>query len=363
MAKKELIHVHKAYRPRGITEARLSMSAGENDVFDILLTYVNKKDDIPENLYYELNIADFKKEFGLEYEQNAYKKIRNSVLKLSDKSIEILDDQNRFVKFCLFQTVRWNENTKKIEVELGNYIKKLLVREKYRAATFYHVKYTLPMNSQYSKRLYIMFREWMQTGIRYDLVDDLRDKLQVPKSYKYNMFKHRVLDVALKEINERTDISVSYEEKSQRMQGGMKVVALIFRVNEKVCVTDQIEQGGAQMILEFLLSGNIESITEKQAIAIYRVAQKEKLTDDQIRDRINYVIRKNNVKNLAGYLMFAMSDKFRDSKESDIEFRDFSEREQYEEWLRLTEKKVLYGLSEEEQKRIDELKNKNSGRI
>lgn len=139
MKKNNVVQTKKAYRPRSITEARLSMSASENDIFDILLTYINRDDDIDSNLFYELNVADFKKEFGLEYEQNAYKKIRNAALKLSEKSIEILDDNNDFVKFCLFQTVRWNEQSKKVEVELGNYIKKLLVREKYKSATFFRL--------------------------------------------------------------------------------------------------------------------------------------------------------------------------------------------------------------------------------
>lgn len=72
----------------------MSMTASENDIFDILLTYVNREDDIE-------NISDFKKEFGLAYEKNAYSKVRNAALKLSEKSIEILDEKNNFIKFCL----------------------------------------------------------------------------------------------------------------------------------------------------------------------------------------------------------------------------------------------------------------------
>lgn len=45
--------IKKAYCPRSITEARLAMSASENDIFDILLTYVNRNDDIDSNLFYE----------------------------------------------------------------------------------------------------------------------------------------------------------------------------------------------------------------------------------------------------------------------------------------------------------------------
>lgn len=357
MKKSYSVQTNKAYRPRSITEARLAMSASENDVFDILLTYINRENDIPENLYYELNIADFKKEFGLEYEQNAYKKIRNATLKLSDKSIEILDEQNRFVKFCLFQTVRWNEKSKKVEVELGSYIKKLLVNEKYKSSTFYRIKYTLPMDSQYSKRLYIMFNEWLKTGIRYDSVDILRDKLQVPKSYKYNMFKQRVLDISLREINESTDIYVTYTETKQPVRGGQKVVGLTFQIKKKECVTDRIEQDGAQMITDYLKSKNVNCITQVQAVIIYRTAQKGKLTDRQIKNRINIVIEKNNVKSMIAYLIFAMSDKFDTPKDVRNGFNNFEQRNYSDEWITLFEKHCLNpeNMSEDELLRLDEL--------
>ena len=341
MKKNNIIPTKKAYRPRSITEARLAMTASENDIFDILLTYINSDEDIDSNISYELSISDFKKEFGLKYEQNAYKKIRNAALKLSEKSIEILDNNNNFIRFCLFQTVRWNEESKKVEVELGNYIKKLLVQEKYKSSTFYQIKYTLPMDSMYSKRLYIMFREWLKTGIRYDKVDMLRDKLQVPKSYIYGMFKQRILDTALKEINETTDIIVSYTEEKQPVRGGMKVTGLTFEIKKKECVTDQIEADGGQMILDYLASKGFKNLTPEQSSAIYRTASKGKLTDRQIKNRINVVLEKDNVHNLTGYLIFAMSDRFQTPNEVKAGFRNFAGRSYSDEWFLLLEKNIL----------------------
>lgn len=352
-----VVHTKKAYRPRSITEARLAMSASENDIFDILLTYINKDDDVDSNLFYELNISDFKKEFSFAYDKNAYSKIRNAAIKLSDKSIEILDENNNFIKFCLFQTVRWNENSKKVEVELGNYIKKLLVQEKYKSATFYRVKYTLPMDSQYSKRLYIMFREWLKTGIRYDNVDMLRDKLQVPESYNYSRFKTCVIEVALKEINETTDIFVSYTEKKQAVRGGMKVIGLIFDIKKKECVTDQIESDGGQMILDYLANKGIHDLTPGQAAVIYRTAAKGKLTDRQIKNRINLVLQKDSIQNLTGYLIFAMSEKFHTPKEVTAAFCRFTGRSYSGEWFQLLEKKMLCPerMTRDELSRFEEL--------
>lgn len=61
MKKSNIIQTKKAYRTRSITAARLTMSASENDIFDMLLTYIDRDDDIDSNLFYRLNIADFKR--------------------------------------------------------------------------------------------------------------------------------------------------------------------------------------------------------------------------------------------------------------------------------------------------------------
>lgn len=168
-----------------------------------------------------------------------------------------------------------------------------------------------------------------------------RDKLQVPKSYKYNMFKQRVLDMSLKEINDSTDIYVTYSEIKQPVRGGQKVVGLTFQIKEKECVTYLVEQEGAEMVIDYLRSKDVTSITQKQTVSIYRAAQRSKLTDRKIKNRIDVVLEKKNIKNMVGYLVFAMSENFETPKEVRTEFHNFEQRHYSEEWFALLEKSLL----------------------
>lgn len=348
-----------AFKPRSLVEARCGLKASENDIFDMLLSYINKDDDIADNLTYTLVIEDFKNKFGLKYTKNAYKKIRDGVGQLKGKTIDIWsDDGKKFESYVLFQTIKWNDGSGKITVKLGEDIKRMLVSQK-QSITYYEIRYTLPMNSRYSKRLYVMFKEWSLSPnkTRYDRVADLREKLQVPLSYGYNKFKERILEESIREINQSTDIFVTYEEIKKSVRGGYKVDALTFKIKLVECVTDQIEQIGAEMILDYLKSNNVTGITQKQAVVIYRTAQKGKLTDRQIKNRINIVIEKNNIKNMVGYLIFAMSDKFDTPKEVRAGFNNFDQRNYSSEWYALFEKIMLCPehMTNDEKIRFDEL--------
>lgn len=350
-----------AFKPRSLVEARCGLKASENDIFDMLLSYVNRDDDIANNLTYTLVIDDFKDMFGLEYEKNAYKKIRDGVAQLKGKTIDIWSDNGAsFESYVLFQTIIWHDGSGKITVKLGEDIKKLLVYQK-QSITYYEIRYTLPMKSRYSKRLYVMFKEWSLTPqkTRYDRVDDLREKLQVPVSYGYNKFKIRVIEESIQEINETTDIFVNYEERKKTVRGGSKVVGLEFKIKikENGCITDQIELAGAEMIINYLELNNVTNITQEQAVIIYRTAQKAKLTDRQIKNRINIVLEKKIIKNLAGYLIFAMSDKFETPKDVRFGFNNLRQRNYPKEYYLLLEKSLICdgGLTEEEKARMEQL--------
>ncbi len=348
-----------ALKPRSLVEARCGLKASESDIFDMLLSYINRDDDIAENLVYTLVVDDFKDKFGLKYTNNAYKKIWDGIGQLKGKTIDIWSDNgDRFESYVLFQTIRWHDRDGKITVKLGEDIKKMLVMQK-QSITYYDIKYTLPMNSRYSKRFYVMFKEWERSADkkRYDRLDDLREKLRVPQSYAYHKFKTRILEEALREINGSTDLYVSYEEEMKAVRGGYKVVGLVFNIGTKAGAAGQKEQDGAEKILDFLKSEGVTEITLAQACIIYRTAQKGKLTSRQVKNRIRIVLEKKDVKNMAGYLIFAMSDRFQTPGEVRDGFSRFRQRNYADEWFLLLEKSMLYPekMTEVEKLRFDVL--------
>lgn len=79
------------------------------------------------------------------------------------------------------------------------------------------------MKSQYSIRLYELFKSVLGKTNWYFSIEDLRKIFMCEKSYSHiGHFKSRVIEPAIQEINEKTDILVDYEYETE----GRKVVGL-----------------------------------------------------------------------------------------------------------------------------------------
>jgi len=77
-------------------------------------------------------------------------------------------------------------------------------------------RHLLPMKSSYSKRMYLLLKEYDKIGKRVLNVETLQDILSVPKSLKnYADFKRNVLKRAEVDINKFTDIEVKLSEKKR----------------------------------------------------------------------------------------------------------------------------------------------------
>ena len=77
------------------------------------------------------------------------------------------------------------------------------------------IGYTFNFRTKYSPKLYSMLCRFTDTGWRQDTLKDIREKLGIESNeYKrVNDFEKRVLQPAIKDINEVSNIYVSYEKK------------------------------------------------------------------------------------------------------------------------------------------------------
>ena len=83
--------------------------------------------------------------------------------------------------------------------------------------TEYELKQVVGLQSEYAIRLYELVIRWRSVG-KTNLISlaELREKLGLVDEYKrIEAFKRRVLDLAVKQINEHTDITVEYEQHKQ----------------------------------------------------------------------------------------------------------------------------------------------------
>ena len=97
--------------------------------------------------------------------------------------------------------------------------------------TEYELKQVVGLQSEYAIRLYELIIQWRSVGKTNPIsLMELREKLGLVDEYKrIEAFKRRVLDLAVKQINEHTDITVEYEQHKQ----GRVITGFTFRFKVK----------------------------------------------------------------------------------------------------------------------------------
>jgi len=198
-----------------LIEARYSYTKEEQRLVLVLVSLIEPHDEdfkhymIPVKILYDL-IGSKRKDI---YE--TVKKTIEGILKKPIK-IEFINEEGK-KQFKMFNFIRYGEYIEGegyfivgIAPELKPYLLKL--KERF---TKIPLEIVLRLRSKYAIRLYELLKQYENTGFRVDYLPDLREMLGVePEEYKdFRDLEKKVLKVAVKEINEKTDLQVNYMKK------------------------------------------------------------------------------------------------------------------------------------------------------
>ena len=173
--------------------------------------------------------------------QTAYEAILDAEKNLFERRFSFLDTDDRMVKSRWVQRVKYLDDESSIEViltyDVVNEITRIDGYEQF--FTKYLLAQTASMKSAYSVRLYELLVQW-KTAKKTPLLqlDCFREQLGVDDTeYKLmSDFKKRVLNVAVDEINEKTDLKVSYEQ----VKKGRTITGFKFKILTKDTKQDDI---------------------------------------------------------------------------------------------------------------------------
>lgn len=222
---KKKVGTSVAVRPDTIVEARYSLTPEQNNFLDIFLSEIDDEDS--NNLEYTLELKKYVPLFHNGKNKNIYRDLSKAVSEFENKGFSIISE-NKKEHYAWFSRIVYNAGEGSISLEIGKSFKEVLIQMK--RAAYYNLRFSLGLKNSYAKRIYYMTKQFEDTGIRIDLLDDLRIKLDCPPSYKkYGLFKTKVLDVAIKEINEKTDIFLQYFEVYEKN----KVTRIKFIIKKK----------------------------------------------------------------------------------------------------------------------------------
>ena len=182
---------------------------------------LDKINSVPYQLEYEFDIRKYCQICNIDYDSGKnYADIKAILKGLSDKSMWItFDDKPDEEVLC-----RW---LVKLDEDLVPYLFDLKNR-----FTSYGLRNILCMKSQYSIRLYELLKSYKIQVTKTFTIEEFKKLLMIEDIKSYNRFpslKQKVLEPAMKEINEYTDIDVTYRE----ILKGRKVIKLEFHIKDK----------------------------------------------------------------------------------------------------------------------------------
>ncbi len=233
-----------------LNESKYKLSANALDVLNIFLTQIYTEDR--EFRKFRIDIKDIEKKLGKRINNktidNICKELMSNPIKIEEGSVEqnvpesikrmadpyyYKKEQVKTINYYNWASkAAYSVAEKWFELEMHEGLKKHLLQLK-KNFTKYSFNQIKNLKSQYSKRLYMLLKRFMNTENPFYIVkvEDLLYILDVEDKYgKYfNDFRRKVLKIAIEQINEKSDIDVSVKE----IKKGRKIVRLEFKMNYK----------------------------------------------------------------------------------------------------------------------------------
>jgi plasmid replication initiation protein len=251
--KKAIATIHN-----NLIQARHKLSLEEIRLMDTIISFIQPEDE--DFKVYKIPVSIFKDVYG-EQRKDIYDVAKRTVEGLLSKPIKIESVNSKgkrvFEMFNFISYGKYEEGQGVFYVSISPQFKPYLLKLK-EFFTKIPIKYTYILRSRYAIRLYELLKQYEETGFRVDKIEDLREMLGVEENEypRFVDFERWVLKKGIKEINEKTDLKVSYTKKKT----GRKITHIEFEINSK-----NAKQGDTTQTTK-TIPQNIDTQGQKQAV-------------------------------------------------------------------------------------------------
>lgn len=307
---------NKITKSNSFVEARYKLSLAEQRLVLSVISQIEPEDE--DFNTYSINVSDFIELAGVR-NKNAYSQMKKITDSLQTKLI-IINKGDSELRATWFSTAEYFKGKGYVEVEISPKLKPYLLKLKERFTT-YKLKTVMQLKSIYSIRIYELLKQYEKIGKRVFVVDDLKEKLGVEEKYSlYGDFKKKILQVAEKELAEKTDIYFTFKE----IKEGRKVVFVEFNIlptelGESVN-EGKISEVDSEVVLDLISFGIKKEISLEILRKKWSFLQNASVKDsfnfdleftDYIRAQISYInekIRKGTAKDPVPYLLKSIKE-------------------------------------------------------
>lgn len=202
----------------------------------MLLAIINARetgDGITADSKLQIHASDYMKHFDVD-KKTAYEALKNAVDNLFNRQFsfrEVRKGTDFIVKSRWVSRIAYATNEAILEITFAPDVVPLILRLE-EHFTSYQLKQVTQLTSKYAIRLYEMLIAWREVGKTPQIeLLEFRHKIGVEDTEYKDMhnFKKRVLEPSIKQINEHTDITVTYEQHKK----GRLISGFSFRLKQK----------------------------------------------------------------------------------------------------------------------------------
>lgn len=224
----------QVYKSNALIEAQYRLSVAEQRIMLACISQVRRDAPITDDKLYSVRAADIASMSGTS-EKQAYRELEKAALRLKRREIRLIEEPNgkgRKRKVMLtgwVQTIVYVEEEGRVELRFTKDMLPYLTQ-----LTEQFTRYALTdiahMTSSHAIRLYELLIQWRGVGTREVEIDWLREAFQLDHKYPaLKDFKRRVIEPAVKQINEHSPIWVEWGQRKT----GRRVSHLVFTFGEK----------------------------------------------------------------------------------------------------------------------------------
>ncbi len=177
---------------------------------------------------YEIGVREYFEVLGLKQTKDAYGVVKKMHDKLTQRNIgiEYTDKKGRpaFDYYPWFSKLSYKDGKiySLMNVELTPFL--LELKEQF---TTIHLEQAMILDGFYTGRMYDLLAQYQKIGTRILTIEFIKDRFDIVGKYqKFKDFRRYVIENSVKEINEKTDLHITYE----MIKEGRKYTGFDFRI-------------------------------------------------------------------------------------------------------------------------------------
>ena len=338
--KNEIIKKHNY-----LTKAKYRLSLHEARIYSWLISEIHKDDD--DITIYEMPVLDFARRTGSK-NKNPYKHAKDVTAKLIKRFISIEDIENGDeIQATLVASAKYLKNKGVVRLEISSQLKPYLIDLTRGQFTITYLPFVMSLKSVYSFRIYELLAQWRGAGGMTMEVQQIKETLGVEtlKAYqRFDTFERKVLQVALAEVNEKTDVKFRYEKiKKGRSIHAIKFVITSGKKGSLRPPTSEIKEvipkGNELTDVELLLANGVSKTKATNLVNKH---------PERVKNALLSLLNQKNLDNPAGYLVSFITENWSDTKTEEKQTQKEAEKQ------RLKQEAIREKAEREKKSRDDE---------